>query len=771
MMRLTPWLAIVMVAVVTPSIEAVQMESKTEATTLAKTEAMTKAKTESKTQAKTEAAMEATMQAKTEAKTEAQMEAKAESKTEAKTEAQMEATTQAKTEAKMEARTEAKTETKTEAQTEAKTEAKAEAAAEATAEDKLSLHNPVKKVVNLLSSMQKKVQDEAESSKNEFDTAMCECRAFFETIDKSIATNTDLIPELRSEISADKARSTSLGLTLGQQTQELDKAKGSVSQLTANRERSQAAYATESEQLKADIAMMSKAIEALEKGVSASFLQRPDNVKILSQIADNEEVFTKIDASDSAHEIFLAFLEDKHGEESPGTGEVIGILKQLKDDFEGSLAAATAKNKADLTSFEDLKETRTREMHTLTQAFEDATDQKGNLAVNLVDKNAKLTRAQTELRDDQKAKRENEKKCTMKEDAFKKEQEEYAQVLEGIAEAIKVLNSDDARELFSKLSKTYLSSPALVQTQASSEAARKRALKIITSTSHHLHKEAFDFITLALRGKQKGFDEVLFEIREMIKTLEKEGEKDEQKFESCQEEKAFNEEKRKDLGAEVYTAYTETNRITWKVSGAKSDMALAQSNIDRWTEELNRVKKTRKEEAIAFAKKQAELETAKKLLKLASKKLKELSNPKFDGAISVLEKLWGEFDSLLDTETKKEEQAKKEYVDDVDFYQEYRDADLEWKDEAEAEYTSAKAKLPSAEADFESAKAKASAHVKTTKEAAKLCDWLLKNYELRNEARKNEIESLECAMSVLTESSAASSFLQVRRQKFLSRTP
>merc|ERR1712159_799388 len=96
-----------------------------------------------------------------------------------------------------------------------------------------------------------------------------------------------------------------------------------------------------------------------------------------------------------------------------------------------------------------------------------------------------------------------EKTCATKtaewEDIVKTRNEE----LLALADTIKVLNDDDALELFKKTLPG--ASASFVQVEASSVDARSRALSVIQGAKGH----RLDFIALAIQGKKIGFGKVI----------------------------------------------------------------------------------------------------------------------------------------------------------------------------------------------------------------------------------------------------------------------
>merc|ERR1719158_729137 len=99
-----------------------------------------------------------------------------------------------------------------------------------------------------------------------------------------------------------------------------------------------------------------------------------------------------------------------------------------------------------------------------------------------------------------------------------------------LADTIKILNDDDALELFKKT----LPSPAasFVQLQVTAKDQQRKALAAIRAARRSGHPE-LSFIALALEGKKVDFGKVLGMIDEMVKTLGAEQQDDDDKKEYC----------------------------------------------------------------------------------------------------------------------------------------------------------------------------------------------------------------------------------------------
>merc|ERR1719359_946526 len=113
--------------------------------------------------------------------------------------------------------------------------------------------NPIRKVVNMLQAMQKKVEAEGEKEKALFDKYMCYCKTGGAALSKSIGDADTKIPQLGSDIKEAEAKQAQLKEDLKQHQVDRSAAKQAVADATALREKEAGEYAKESSEAKANI--------------------------------------------------------------------------------------------------------------------------------------------------------------------------------------------------------------------------------------------------------------------------------------------------------------------------------------------------------------------------------------------------------------------------------------------------------------------------------------------------------------------------------------
>merc|ERR1719335_727187 len=135
------------------------------------------------------------------------------------------------------------------------------------------------------------------------------------------------------------------------------------------------------------------------------------------------------------------------------------------------------------------------------------------------------------LEEDKKFLADLEKNCAKKTEEWEVIVKTRNEELLALADTIKVLNDDDALELFKKTLPG--ASASFVELKVSSSTMRQRALAAIRSAPRSVH---LDFIALAIQGKKIGFEKVIKMIDEMVVTLKTEQADDDAKKEYCAKE-------------------------------------------------------------------------------------------------------------------------------------------------------------------------------------------------------------------------------------------
>merc|ERR1719217_1960213 len=140
-------------------------------------------------------------------------------------------------------------------------------------EASLAAANPIRKVVNMLQNMVKKIETEGKAEQELFDKYMCYCKTSDEELTKSIEEAQTKIPQLEADIKESEETKVRLEGEIEKAQTDREAAKEAMAKATAMREKEAGAFAAESGTDQSNLDALTKALAAIEKGMAGEFLQ------------------------------------------------------------------------------------------------------------------------------------------------------------------------------------------------------------------------------------------------------------------------------------------------------------------------------------------------------------------------------------------------------------------------------------------------------------------------------------------------------------------
>merc|ERR1719217_1190524 len=267
-----------------------------------------------------------------------------------------------------------------------------------TAEQKEALNaNPVRKVVTMLQMMMKKIEEEGVKEKELYDKFMCYCNNADETLGKSIGDADTKIPQLESDIQEAVEEKAQLESDIEAHQADRAAAQEAMAKATEMREKEAAAFAKEMGEDKVNLDSLAKALASIEKGMAGGFLQT-NAAGVLRKFVVSNMNMLEIDRQE-----LVDFLQgSQQNEYAPASGEIVGILKQLKDEMEKDLAEIIAQEEAAIKAYDELMAAKKSEVETLTKAIEEKLVRVGELGVKIAEMKNDLEDTQETLAEDTK---------------------------------------------------------------------------------------------------------------------------------------------------------------------------------------------------------------------------------------------------------------------------------------------------------------------------------------------------------------------------------
>merc|ERR1719410_673777 len=394
-----------------------------------------------------------------------------------------------------------------------------------------------------------------------------------------------------------------------------------MAEATAIREKEAAAFAAEKAAADKDIAAVAKAVAALEKGMAGAFLQT-GAAQLLKNIASKSK-----DLNDDDRQDLMAFLSNTQGTDyAPQSGQIVGILKQMGDEMAAGLADATKAEEAAIATYEKLMAAKKKEVNALTKEIETKLTRVGDLGVEIAEMKNDLGDTQKALIADKKFLENLEENCEKKKKEWDVIVKTRAEELAALADTIKVLNNDDALELFKK---TLPSASSFMQIQVTAQDMRARALTGLKKFMEQRPTNAkLELLALALEGKKIGFEKVIKMIDDMVATLKVEQADDDAKKEYCGTELDLADDKKKGLEHTISGLETAIENAKEAIAKLGEEIAALTAGIKELDKMVMEATEQRKEENEDFKDLMASDTAAKELLKFAKNRLNKFYNPK-----------------------------------------------------------------------------------------------------------------------------------------------
>jgi len=662
-----------------------------------------------------------------------------------------------------------------------------------------------------MQNMQKEVEAEGVKEKELYDKFMCFCDTAGAETAKAVSDAASKIEELSSKIKEESAEKNQLEQEIGEHKKDREAAKNDLAEATNLRDKEGKEFEAFAADASTNLEALSGAIPAIEKGMGgAAFLQLP----VARRIVSLAQSFPDLDPMD--RQDLQSFLQGSSSDETndfaegPASGQILGILKQMKETMEANLKDATEKEATAKAGFAELSGSKSKEVEIASESIESKTVRTGQLAVSLAQATNDLEDTKVELEDNTKYGEQLKTQCKEKEEKFASESKTRNAEIAAISEAIGILNDDDALDVFKKAvpsASMVQQGQAFLQRSIHRASPAHRAQAILRgiaarqkSPQMNLMLYSLGFkIKLANKGKTQKFDEIIKMVDNMVELLGKEQTEDDKHKEFCQSEtdKAEDEEAART---------TKVNSVTSELDEEEDALAAIGDEITVLTEGIAALDKAvveateqRKEEHAAYSEAMQMSEAAMQLLDKAKSRLNKFYNPalvqyksldQFESsapsfvqvrAHSTSDSEMWDSESDADTQETKgsakgqtrnvialmdsimhdiqgdmkdmensEKSATSNYMALMEKSQASRSGDAKSVTDKEAAKAEMETKIVSIKEDLSSAKSELMNTKKYISDLAADCDFIMKNYDLRKEARANERDGLMNAKAMLS---------------------
>mmetsp|Transcript_41773 Transcript_41773/g.88515 ORF Transcript_41773/g.88515 Transcript_41773/m.88515 type:complete len:682 (+) Transcript_41773:95-2140(+) len=660
-----------------------------------------------------------------------------------------------------------------------------------------SVPRPVAKVVKLLQDMSSQLDSEGAEDKEAYEKIACWCKKNDEAKTDAIAEAKRRISSLRSSIEGGTGLVAQLKTQIAGLEDEIKGNQDALKEATSMRDKAHAEFIEEEKDMTGSIASLKSAVTVLSKHNGGSLVAVQNLLR--EAISKHTEGFLAELIGQEGQKVAKAFVQasqpDVFSSYSSQSGQVFGMLKEMKEQFEKNLASSQKDETKDQEDYAALKGAKDAEMKAANEQVTQKTNELADAQQQLANDKGDLEDTEEALESDSDFLYDLKQKCKQTDvdyrDRSKKRHEEQL----ALADALSMLNSDESFDLFGKTlsgsssdSSESTEAPTFLQLRRHKhKAVSKSRMTTKRRASDLLRKVASEtndtgLSALAVMVQLDAFTKVKQAISDMITQLNKEQEEEQKHKDFCVAELDQNQRQATNSDNDKTNYQSELDQLNSKIKTATKEIDDATTEINDLNIEMGRATDDRNEANNEFQQTVADQRATQTILKKVADRLGQVYESFAQTSTAVDSKSTaepgaetppappamkdyaqqdgGKVVAMLETiiqdareleaktvQAEKDEQAAYEkYIRDSNDEIGAKQRFVTDKSEERATYKAEKAQT---EANLKEALNSIDKLAAYRTQLHKDCDDTLDNFDMRQDARQSEIDALGQAKNIL----------------------
>jgi chromosome segregation ATPase len=457
------------------------------------------------------------------------------------------------------------------------------------------------------------------------------------------------------------------------------------------------------------------------------------------------------------------------------SGSILGILKEMADEFARDLAEAQKAELAAEEAFQNLKAAKLAEIKAATEQKEAKEGQLAKLLSDVAEAKEDLEATTAALTADQEFLATLEKNCADEETGYQERVKVRSEEIRALGETLKILTDDDARALYAK---TQDQMPTLLQlTSDQTTVARERAVKRSMQRIARVARKHGNLVlaSLAVRMELDGFAKVKEMMDKMLAELAKQQKDEYAKWEECkkgidetEDSIKEGEYKKKDLDEKHKEIVSSIETLEQQIEDLKNDVSEMQVSLKKAGEDRkaeNQVFQTsisdQRATVLILEKAMARLKEFYDLVQIQAHRQIPAPPPKPSstgysknaGAGGVMTLIQMIIEDAKRTEAElssTEQKAQEDYGSFVSGATASIEADRKSIEQKTAEVAEAKGEKSETEASQLANDEELATLTDLLKTHHLECDYVIKYFDIRQQARQEEMDSIKDAKAILS---------------------
>jgi len=619
-----------------------------------------------------------------------------------------------------------------------------------------SQKNAVAKVIGLLNEMKGQIESEAAADADMYEKLGCWCTTNKQEKTASVDAAQQRITDLNAAIPGAAAKAAQLEVEIKQLNKDVAANNKALEEATGIREKEESEYRTNEKDMISSLASLKSAIGVMEK--------------TSAQPALTQQAFAQVQAvlDKHSHRGSMSFLQspvaamlqqNAKGKNRAPSSAIFGILKGMKESFEQNLASAKTEEELAIQQFVELKAAKTSEV----AAAKDLIDTKTVELAKAKEINAHGKEDLADTRASLSADNEFLSNLNLKCDNAEKEYNDRTKVrnqeLIAVDETIAILNDDDAKDQFNKAGLGTFFQVSSVSSK------RNLAAQMLSKVGKELHKPAL--ITLSMSMKLHGFEEVIANIDNMKAALKAEQAEEVKQKDYCVAEFNENDKNVAEKSTQKTDLETKIADDSTLIEQLEEAIAALNAEIAETNKEMMRASQLREAANHEFQVTVQDQRATQAILQKALDRLKSFysaalvqqgQEPPAQGTYKKNAGGGGVMDmiqTLVEESAELEADAMKAEADSQAAYESFMRDSTASNEAAAKDVTNKSQDKAKTDADRTQATNDLKATVtdlltlgEYNQELHKKCDFLVKNFDLRQQSRVQEMEALAQAKAI-----------------------
>lgn len=618
------------------------------------------------------------------------------------------------------------------------------------------VNRPISKVVNLLKKMADELENEAEADDKIYADMQCWCTTNDGEKTDAIAAAEKKIKALNASIEELTATSSRLGAEIEEHGTEIEEQTSSLNAAIEQRKK-------EVENFKADEADLLNSIDGLTRAKEALAKHNPQSELLQTALGDLPRRYL------SLLQLNQPVAAKSYNNRS---GEIFGVLSNMLETFQDNLTSSQDEENSRQSDFEKLKASKEAEIAATTELKNTKEVAKGDTdSKNNADKKD-LKETKETLSGDESFLLDLKERCRLTDREYENRVKTRGDEIDAVHKAIEILNSDEAHENFANT----VHSTSFLQTRVSGSMRLRgiSAARVLAIAGEKYSNPRL--MMLAAATRLNAFTKVKAAIDTMINDLRKEKEDEVKLRDWCvaslnenAKDKKDEENEQEQLTASVGDHTNEIKRLSDEIADLKSRVSTANKNLKHASEE-------REKENIEFQQMVSEQHAAQATLKRAIEVLSAFyekqgealiqqdpagpappvgfkayeKNSASKAVLAMINQVAEDSEALVKEAVQDETEAQITYETftnetnkSVERMRHETQTKKGQKAKKEGERSSDHRALTASKKELASLEQK-------DKDLHGNCDFVLRNFTLRQESRDQEVEALQKAKAILS---------------------